>query len=130
MHGLGAGLPAHLEDALDVEVALGRRRAAEQVRLVGALDVQRVAIELRVDRHGRDAHLAQRAGDADRDLAAIGDQDLLEHAVDSLVERKFAARPAFAAHLPGSTSLSCPSPGNTEVRIYVMIKREAPSKKR
>ena len=34
--GLGARLAAHLEDPLDVEVALGRRRAAEQVRLVGA----------------------------------------------------------------------------------------------
>ena len=99
VHGLGAGLAAHLEDALDVEVALGRRRAAQQVGLVGARDVQRVAIELGVDRHRGDAHLAQRADDADRDLAAVGDQDLLEHAIDSLVERKFGARPAFGPHM-------------------------------
>src|SRR3954453_2414584 len=51
---LGAGLLDHLEDLLDLEVALGGRRAAEEIRLAGALDVERVAVELRVDRHRGD----------------------------------------------------------------------------
>ena len=79
MHGLRARVAADLEDPLDVEVALGRGRPAQQVGLVGPLDVQCLAIELGVHGHRRDAHLAQRADDADSDLAAVGDQHLLEH---------------------------------------------------
>ena len=62
VHGLGAGLLDDLEDPLDVEVALGGRRAAEQVGLVGALDVQRVAVELGVDGDGGDAELVAARG--------------------------------------------------------------------
>jgi hypothetical protein len=41
--------------------------------------VQRAAIGLGVDGHAADAHLVQRGGDTAGDLAAVGDQDLLEH---------------------------------------------------
>ena len=54
MDGLGAGLARDLEDPLDVEVAVGRRVAAEQVGLARARDVRRVAVELGVDRHRGD----------------------------------------------------------------------------
>jgi len=77
--GLGAGLADDTQDAVDVEVALGRRRGAEQVGLGGPLDVQGVAIELRVHGDRRDPELVERADDADGYLAAIGDQDLREH---------------------------------------------------
>ena len=54
---------------------------AEAVSLAGALDVQRVAIELRIHRDARRSpNSSQRADDAHRDLAAVGDQDLREHA--------------------------------------------------
>ena len=76
---LGARFADDLEDALDVEVALGGRRAAEQVGLVGAPDVQRVAIDLGVHGDRRHAELLQRADHADRDLSAVGDEDLREH---------------------------------------------------
>ena len=79
MDRLGPGLLGGLDDLLDVEVALGRDRGADQESLVGLAHVRRVAVDLRVDGDRADAHLLQRAGDADRDLAAVGDQDLLEH---------------------------------------------------
>jgi hypothetical protein len=41
--------------------------------------VRGVAVDLRVDGDRADAHLLQGACDADRDLAAVRDQDLLEH---------------------------------------------------
>jgi hypothetical protein len=41
--------------------------------------MHRVGIGGGVDGDGRHAHLARRAHDAQRDLAAVGDQDLLEH---------------------------------------------------
>ena len=76
---LGAGLLRRLDDLLDVEVALGRDRRADQEGLVGLAHVRGVAVDLRVDGDRADPHLLQRAGDADRDLAAVCDQDLLEH---------------------------------------------------
>ena len=41
--------------------------------------MQRVAVELGVDGDGADAELAARPDDADRDLAPIGDEHLVEH---------------------------------------------------
>jgi len=49
MHRVGARLVAHLDDLLDLEVALRRRAGADQVGLVGARDVQRVAVDVAVD---------------------------------------------------------------------------------
>ena len=53
---------------------------ADLVRLVGLQPVLGVAVLVRVDRDGRDAHLVGGAKRADRDLAAVGDQDFGDHA--------------------------------------------------
>ena len=79
MDRLGAGARGRVEDALLVEVTLRGRAASEQIRLVGIRDVRRVAVGGRVDRNGSDPELAQRAEDADCDLATIGDQYLAEN---------------------------------------------------
>ena len=79
MHRLGAGALDHLEQLVDHQIALGGGAGPEQERLVGARDVGRVAVELGVDGDRRDPELLARADDADRDLAAVGDQDLREH---------------------------------------------------
>jgi hypothetical protein len=76
---VGAALLDGVEDGLGVQVALGRRLAAEGVRLVGHSDVQGFAVELGVDGDGGDAHLAAGPYDTDGDLAAVGDEDLLQH---------------------------------------------------
>ena len=80
MHRLGAAVPAGRDDLVDDEVALGGGRRPDRDRLVGHLDVQRVLVGLGIDRDGRDAHAAGGLDDAAGDLAAIGDQDALEHA--------------------------------------------------
>ena len=47
--------------------------------VVGEAHVQRLAVGLGVHGDRLDAELAAGADDAQRDLAAIGDQDFLEH---------------------------------------------------
>ena len=79
MHGVGAGDFGGRDDHRHVEVALARRRRADADRFVGELDVQRVGVGGRVHGDGLETHLATRADHAQRDLAAISDQDFLEH---------------------------------------------------
>ena len=67
------------DDRRHVEVALRRWRRPDADRLVGELDVLRVAVGLRIDDHRLHSQLAAGALDAQRDLAPVGDQDLLEH---------------------------------------------------
>ena len=62
---------------LRYESRAGARTDADVV--VGEAHVQRLAVGLGVDGDGLDAELAAGANDAQRDLAAIGDQDFLEH---------------------------------------------------
>ena len=79
MHRLRAAVARRGDDRLDVQVALARRRRADQPRLVGHRDVQRAGIGLGIDRDRRDPHPPRRADHAAGDLAAIGDQDFGEH---------------------------------------------------
>ena len=67
------------EHGIVVEVALGKARATDTVGLVGELHVQRVRIGRGIDGNGLDAHIAARADNTDRDLAAIGDEHFIEH---------------------------------------------------
>ena len=79
MHRLGAGLLARGDDPVHREVRLAAGCRADGDGLVGELDVQRVAVGLGIDGDGGDAHAPGRLDDAAGDLAAVGDQDLLEH---------------------------------------------------
>ena len=63
----------------DVEVAVARRRRADADALVGQPHMHRLGVGGGVHGDGGDAQLAAGALDAKRDLAAVGDQDLLEH---------------------------------------------------
>src|SRR5215212_6564975 len=78
MDRLGAGPPRSVDDPLLVEVALGGRARSDQVRLVGDGGVEGQAVGIRVDGHGPDPELAKGAKNPDRDLAAVGDQNLSE----------------------------------------------------
>jgi hypothetical protein len=79
MHRLGAGLAAGLDDAVDGEIALRRRRRPDAHRLVRLAHMPGVGIGLGIDRHGLDAHGARRADHPAGDLPAIGYEDLREH---------------------------------------------------
>ena len=77
--GLGAGLACSVQDAPDVQVALGGRGRAEPDRLVGLADVPGTGVGVAVDRDAGDAEGPQGADDADGDLSAVGHQDRVEH---------------------------------------------------
>ena len=71
-------LRAASDDGVDAQVRFRRPHAAERHGFVRFLNERRVAIRIGTDRHGRDPHLAAGAHDPPRDLAAIGDQDLVD----------------------------------------------------
>src|SRR5262249_34392149 len=68
-------------------VAPPRFRPPAPARLVAHTRVERATIGVRVDGDRADPHLVQRGGDAAGDLAAVGDQDLLEHGRRSSMTR-------------------------------------------
>jgi len=78
MHGLRARVAAGLHDAVDDEIGLCRGRRSNMDGLIGHLDVQSVLVGIGIDGNRLDAHLAGRLYDAAGDLAAIGNQYLLE----------------------------------------------------
>src|ERR1700730_8489683 len=72
--GEGAG-----DDVRYIEVALARVGRTDADRLVGQPHRQGARVGLRVGDDGADAHVATGAKHAQGDLAAIGDEDLVEH---------------------------------------------------
>jgi hypothetical protein len=72
MDRLGAGLAGSPDVLLGVEVA------RDLDRLVGRARVQRAAVVGRDDGDGRDPELATGAEDAQRDLAAVRDEELAD----------------------------------------------------
>lgn len=76
---VGVGDGGGGQDRRHVEIALARRGGADADRFVGEADMHRIGIGRRMHRHRLDAHLAAGPQDAQRDFAAVGDQDLLEH---------------------------------------------------
>jgi hypothetical protein len=79
MHRLGAARLAGRHDLVDDQIALRGRRRPDRDGLVGHLDMQRVAVGLGIDRDGFNAHPARGLDDPAGNLAAIGNQDSLEH---------------------------------------------------
>ncbi len=69
------------DDPIDLQITLAARRLADADRFVGQLDVQRIDVRLGIDRDRPDPEFFAGANDAQRDLAAIGDQDFAEHAL-------------------------------------------------
>ena len=78
MHRLRPRRPARRDDRLAQQVALGGRRRPQPHRLVRHLDMQRRRVGIRIDRDGPDPHPAACLDDPARDLAAVGDQNLVE----------------------------------------------------
>ena len=78
MDRLGAGLLAGLDDLVDQQIGLRRGRRTDEDLLVGLAHMQRVGVGLGIDRDRLDTHALAGANDATGDLAAIGDEDLVE----------------------------------------------------
>jgi hypothetical protein len=97
VHGLRAGLTAGIDDLVDQQIRLRGRRRADGDGLLGHLHVQAVPVGVGVDGDGLDAELARALDDAAGDLAAVGDQDLLEHMAVTSRARKECLRPCRIA---------------------------------
>ena len=69
-------------DAIDLQITIGAGGRADADRFVGQLHMERIDVRLRVNRERADAEFLTGADDAERDFAAIGDQDFFEHADD------------------------------------------------
>ena len=75
MDGVGADLDREVDQCLRFEIALARRGRSDTVGLVRRQDRERLAIGVGIDDGAADPLLAQRAQDADGDLATVGNQD-------------------------------------------------------
>ena len=78
MNSLGSRARRSVEDSVENEVTFRSGPGSDQVGLVRRGDVERVAVCLGVDGNSGDAELVKRAEDADRDLAAICDENFSE----------------------------------------------------
>jgi hypothetical protein len=76
---IGAGDFGGGNDALDPQVAVGARRWTDAHRAIGVLEPRAVLVGDGVDAHGLDAETLRGADDAKGNLAAVGDQDSIEH---------------------------------------------------
>ena len=83
MNRVGAGDLGGADDGRHVQVAVGAPRRTDADVLVGKPHVQRVLVRLGADGDGLDAKLAARVDDAKRHLAAVRNQNLLEHLLRS-----------------------------------------------
>ena len=79
MDRLSARAPGDIQDFVYPEVRFRRRGGADRISLIGLADVERATIDIGVNGDRGDAHFATCAHDANSDLSAIGNQDLLEH---------------------------------------------------
>ena len=78
MDGVGMDDLGRRDDVGDVEVGFGRRRRTDTDGLVGQAHMHRIRVGSRVDCDRLDAHLVAGAVDSERDLAAVGDQQLVD----------------------------------------------------
>jgi hypothetical protein len=82
---VGPGLRRRLEELRDVQIGVGGGPPAEPVCLVRHHDVQPIDVGFRVDGNTGQIRIATGAGDSDRDLAAVSDEDFA-HGTPPLAE--------------------------------------------
>ena len=78
MHPVGARRPTHVHQLVDPKVALRRLVRADRMRFVGQPHMKRIPIALRIHRNRGEPHFAARPDNPHGDLAAIGDQYLVQ----------------------------------------------------
>ena len=76
------------------EITIRARRRSNADRFIGELHVQRINIGFRINCQGANAQFLAGANNPQGDLAAVGDENFLEHVVDA----RFGANPAVAPY--------------------------------
>jgi hypothetical protein len=82
MDGIDTMPSRGVQNAFDIEVAFARGRRPQMRGFIGFANVKRGTVGVGIDGDRADTHLAKRANDTQRDLAAISYQDFLEHRSD------------------------------------------------
>src|SRR5581483_4273215 len=111
MHRVRAAAQRGLDDGWDAEVASLGRGGADLHRLVGVLHHRRVAVLGRVDGHRGDVQFPAGPGNPERDLAAVGDQYLLEQAHAASSGSRANSRSPYSTGSPLSLSTVTIRPG-------------------
>ena len=105
VNSLGARDLRRCDDRGDVQVALGRRRRSDADAFVGQANPHGACVALGVDRHRRDTHFLAGPMDPQGDLAAIGDEDFIEHRSYSMTTRGSPNSTGWASSTMISTTL-------------------------
>ena len=105
VHAVGAERLGRRHHALDVEVRPGRGSRPDAQRRVHRLAEHRAGIGVAVDADGHDAKLARAARDADRDLAAVRDEQPAQpHHIRNTPKRVSAGGAQRAASRPSAST--------------------------
>src|SRR5262249_2778176 len=120
MHRLGPGRPAGFDDLVDLKVALCGGGGGDGGGVLPHLHVHSGPGGVGIDRDGRNLHAASGLDDAARDLAAVGDQNALEH------PHSRSTRPLYACVDLGPMSTPEPSRAN---KVPEIIHPRAPAKR-
>ena len=86
MHGIGPAAPCNLQQLAHVQVGIGRALTLQGESLIRQAHMQRIPIRIGIYRHALHAIIGTCTDDAHRNLAAVGNQDFLDHHF-SLVRR-------------------------------------------
>ena len=106
MNRLRARAARDVEDRITLQIALRRGRRSDAHGLVGELNVHGVRIGFRTDRHRANAEAARRPDDTNGDLAAIGNEDLVEHVYIRKTPNVVRSIGAFiAAEMPSPSTM-------------------------
>jgi hypothetical protein len=118
--GVGVGHLGRADDRRDVEVARGGGGRADADRLVGEQHVLEVAVGGRVDRNGADAELMAGAQDAQRDFAAVGNDELVEHGGGAAQLMTNSGSP-YSTGSPFSTRIALTTPARSASIWFIIF---------
>src|SRR5579884_3959601 len=85
VNGFCTTLLGYIKDGINTQVALCSWGWPDEIGFVSFTYMPCMTISFRIDSNGTDAHLTARRHDTNSDLASIGDENLSEHALYTMI---------------------------------------------
>jgi len=79
MDSIGTAIVSRLNHLIDIEIALGCLRWADEISFIGVFGEERVFVCLGMDSNGRNTHFPAGPHNANSDFSAIGHKNLFYH---------------------------------------------------